>query len=168
MLKEQNLILNERQVLQIIKRISYEIYENNFQEKELVIAGITGTGYTLAEMIFKEMEKITPFHLQLLKITLNKETPLDSDISLDINIADLEHKTIIIVDDVLNTGRTFLLSMKPFLSIEVNKIQTAVLVNRSHKNFPIAADYTGYELSTTINEHIKVILEPDHKAVYLY
>ena len=168
MLKEKNLILNERQVLQKIKRISFEIYENNFQEKELVIAGISGTGYTLAEMIYNEMEKITPFHLHILKINLNKDNPLKSDISVDHDISNLEKKTIIIIDDVLNTGRTFLASMKPFLSVEVNKIQTAVLVNRSHKNFPIAADYTGYELSTTINEHIKVILEPDHKAVYLY
>ena len=81
---------------------------------------------------------------------------------------DFENKVIIVVDDVLNTGRTFSYSLAPFLSIPVKKLQVAVLIYRNYRKFPIAADYKGYELSTTIAEHVEVIVTDDIKrGVYL-
>jgi pyrimidine operon attenuation protein/uracil phosphoribosyltransferase len=166
--REQNTILTERQVLQMIKRIAYEIYERNSKEKELVIAGIMENGYVLAQMLIAELKEIAPFQIRLVKITLDKFQPKQSEIFLDIQPEELKNKNIIITDDVLNTGKTLAYCLKPFLNIEVNKIETAILVNRGHTLFPISADYYGYELSTTLKEHIRVILSGENAGMYLH
>jgi pyrimidine operon attenuation protein/uracil phosphoribosyltransferase len=163
-----NRILDKKQVMQKIKRIAFEIYENNSEEKHLVIAGIYDKGYLFAQLLLKELKAISPLELTLVKITLDKFAPLQSEISLDCTSEFLENKTIILVDDVLNTGRTFAYSLKPFLNIEVKKIQTAVIVDRHHTVFPLSANYTGYSLATTLKEHINVILDNDEEfGVYL-
>jgi len=166
--RDQNIILTKRQVLQIIKRIAYEIYERNFKEKELIIAGIEENGYVLAKMLIAELKEIAPFQLRLVKITLDKFQPIQSEIYLDIQPEELRNKNIVITDDVLNTGKTLAYSLKPFLNMEVNKIETAILVNRGHTLFPIAADYYGYELSTTLKEHIRVNLSGENAGVFLH
>ncbi|HEU5146263.1 MAG TPA: phosphoribosyltransferase family protein [Chryseosolibacter sp.] len=166
MVSERSLILDSVQVKQKIRRMAYEIYEHNFNEKTIVIAGIDGQGYVLARLLIKEVESISPIKTILVKLTLDKSAPQQSDVTLDCNIKDLQKKCIILVDDVLNTGRTFAYGLKPFLSIEVKKIETAVLVNRSHTLFPIYPQYTGYELATTIRDHVEVTLGKE-TAVYI-
>ena len=106
--------------------------------------------------------------MRLVGVSLDKEAPTQSDINLDCDIQELKNKSIVLIDDVSNTGRTLAYSMKPFLSIRVKKLETAVLVNRSHTSFPISVKYSGYELATTIKDHVEVDLEEDHKAVFLY
>ncbi|HET7180336.1 MAG TPA: phosphoribosyltransferase family protein [Chryseosolibacter sp.] len=166
MVSERSLILDAVQVGQKIRRMAYEIYEHNFNEKSIVFAGIEGQGYTLAELLVREVESISPIKTLLVKVTLDKSAPQQTDVTLDCNVKDLQKKCIILVDDVLNTGRTFAYGLKPFLNIEVKKIETAVLVNRSHTLFPIYPQYTGYELATTIRDHVEVSLGKD-TAVYL-
>ncbi len=162
------LILNKQQTLQKIRRIAFEIYENNFQEKEIVLAGIYDKGYLFAQLLQKELAAISPVQALLVKVTLDKFLPVQSDVMLDTDIKQIQNKSIILIDDVLNTGRTLAHSLKPFLNIEIKRIQTAVIVDRQHKQFPISADYTGYGLSTTIQEHIEVILDdPEKFGVYL-
>ena len=164
----KDLILDKNQVHQKVKRIAFEIFENNIKEKELIIAGIPTEGYKLAKMLIAELSKITPFKLILAKIILDKKGKLNSKVELDIDARLASGKTVIIVDDVLHTGKTFILGMKPFLDVDVKKIQVAVLVNRSYAVFPVSANYTGYELSTTLNEHIYVNLDKKEFGVYLY
>lgn len=166
MVSERNLILDAIQVKQKIRRMAYEIYEHNFNEKVIVIAGIEGQGYVLARLLIKEVESISPLKTILVKVTLDKSAPQQTEVTLDCKLKDLEKKCIILVDDVLNTGRTFAYGLKPFLNIEVKKIETAVLVNRSHTLFPIYPQYTGYGLATTIRDHIEVTLGKE-KAVYI-
>lgn len=166
-METQTLILDHNQVDQKIKRIAFEIYENNFKEKEIVLAGIVGKGYDLAKLLEKHLTKISAIKVKLVAVNLDKSAPTQSEIELDCDEKVLLNKAIILIDDVLNTGRTIAYSLKPFLDIKVKKIETAVLVNRSHTQFPISCEYTGYELSTTINEHVEVILEKEKKAVYL-
>lgn len=166
MVSERTLILDSAQVRQKIRRMAYEIYEHNFNEKTIVVAGIDGQGYVLAGLLIKEIESISPIRTVLVKVTLDKLAPQQSDVTLDCNVKDLKKKCIILVDDVLNTGRTFAYGLKPFLSIEVKKIETAVLVNRSHTLFPIYPQYTGYELATTIRDHVEVTLGKE-TAVYI-
>jgi len=161
------LILDQGQILQKVRRMSYEIYENNYEEKELVIAGVYDRGYRLAEMLRDELKNITPFNLKLVKVSLNKKTILQSDISLDCESKALQNKVVILVDDVLNSGRTLAYSLRPFLTTEIKKIEVAVLVNRSHTSFPIGVKYTGLELSTTLNEHVEVRFTEDQQTVYL-
>ncbi len=166
MVSERTLILDSVQVKQKIRRMAYQIYEYNFNEKTVVVAGIDGQGYALARLLIKEVESISPIKTILVKVTLDKSAPQQSDVALDCNVKDLQKKCIILVDDVLNTGRTFAYGLKPFLSIEVKKIETAVLVNRSHTLFPIYPQYTGYELATTIRDHVEVVLGKE-TAVYV-
>lgn len=165
MVTDKTLILDTRQVKQKIKRMAYEIFEHNFKEKGIVMAGIEGQGYILAKLLAKEVENISPLEIRLVKISLDKVAPQQSEIKLDCDLKELKKKCIILVDDVLNTGRTFAYGMKPFLTIEVKKIETAVLVNRSHTLFPIYPQYTGYELATTLKDHVEVNLGDE--TVYL-
>jgi pyrimidine operon attenuation protein/uracil phosphoribosyltransferase len=121
----------------------------------------------LAKLLAKEVEAIAPINVKLVKVKLDKLAPQQSEVTLDCDLKDLKKKCIIIVDDVLNTGRTFAYGLKPFLNIEVKKIETAVLVNRSHTLFPIYPQYTGYDLATTIKDHVQVELSKENTAVYL-
>lgn len=164
---EKNLILTSTQIRQKITRIAFEVYEHNFKEKEVVFAGIEGQGYALAKSLGAELEQISNVKARLVKISVDKTAPQLSDIQIDADAVDLRKKVIILVDDVLNTGKTLAYSMKPFLGIEVKKIEVAVLVNRSHATFPINPTYTGFGLSTTLTDHIEVVLGKSG-AVYLH
>jgi pyrimidine operon attenuation protein/uracil phosphoribosyltransferase len=168
MVGEKSLILDGAEVRQKIKRMAFEIYEHNFKEKSVVLAGIVGQGYTLAKLLTKQLQSIAPFEVKLVKVNIDKTAPQQSEIALDCDLKDIKKKNIILIDDVLNTGRTFAYGMKPFLNTEVKKIETAVLVNRSHTLFPIYPQYTGYELSTTLKEHVEVRLDQDNIGVYLH
>ena len=165
MTKTEDLILTKKEVNQKIRRIAYEIYENNFEEKELIIAGIYDSGFALAKRLVKELSQICPVKTQLVKVSINKISPLKEEISLDCDLNSLRNKSVILVDDVLKTGRTMSFSLKAFLGAEIRKMEAAVLVDRSHKSFPIDAKYKGYELSTTINEHVEVRLSGDDQGV---
>ena len=166
-MEEKSLILTNDQVTKKVKRIAFEIYENNFKEKELVFAGIETQGHKLAHLLKLALQEITDIKVTLIQINLDKFAPTQSDISLSCDVADLKNKVIILIDDVLSTGRTLAYSLKPFLSIKVKRIETAVLVNRSHTQFPMSSNYTGYELATSIKEHVEVHLDDGQKVVYL-
>jgi len=166
------LILNADQIRKKVRRIAFEVYERNYLEKRLIIAGITGRGYALAKMIGKDLTEISHFKTEtdaliLTEVFLEKFAASQDEVSLDCPLSLLENASIVLVDDVLNTGKTLAHSLKPFLQQNIKKLETAVLVNRSHTLFPISADYTGYELATTLQEHIEVVLETDLLAVYL-
>lgn len=167
MTAEKSLVLDDGQVRQKIRRMAYQIFENNFSEKSIVLAGIDGQGYGLAILLGKEIEMIAPVDVLIVKVILDKQAHEKSEVTLDVKLEDLKKKSIVLIDDVLNSGRTLAYGMKPFLSIEVKKIEVAVLVNRSHPRFPVQPNYTGYELSTTLMEHVEVVLGKK-SAVYLH
>ena len=162
----KSLILDALQIEQKIKRMAYEIFENNFKEKIVVLAGIEGQGYLFAQLLAKELSAISEIEPIVVKVSLDKQAPLQGDIAIDVDGKTLKKKCVILVDDVLNTGRTLAYSLKPLLNLEVKKIEVAVLVNRSHPMFPIMPAYTGLELSTTLSEHVEVVLGKK-AAVYL-
>ena len=163
---QRNLVLDTANVNQKIKRIAYQIFENNFKEKILVLAGIDGQGYSFAKVLARELESIAYIETKVVKVSLDKLAPLQSDVVLDCEVKDLKKKCIVLIDDVLNTGRTLAYGMKPFLEIEIKKLEVAVLVNRSHTQFPVTPTYTGYALSTTLTDHVEVVLGKQ-AAVYL-
>ncbi|MEX0968738.1 MAG: phosphoribosyltransferase family protein [Bacteroidia bacterium] len=163
----RTLILNSLQVEQKINRMTYQVYEQNFEEKELVLAGIGNRGMQLAEMVGAKLTAIAHFPVSLLHINLNKNNPLDEEIKVtpvDINLQD---KAVIVVDDVLYTGKTLTYSLLPFLQKRVRKLQVLVLVNRAHTSFPVSPDFTGISLATTLQEHIDVELASGEMGVYL-
>ncbi len=163
---EKSLVLTGSQVSQKIRRIAFEIYENNFSEKSIVFAGIDGQGYALAKILAKELKAISPLVVSLVKVSLDKLSPVQSEVTIDVSTKELKKKCIVLVDDVLNTGRTLAYAMKPFTDVEIKKIEVAVLVNRSHTLFPIVPTYSGYALATTFTDHVEVKLGKEG-SVYL-
>ena len=154
----RNLVLQDDQVHQKIRRMAYAIYENNFGEEKIVLAGIEGQGYSLALLLGKELSTISPLNVTTVKVSIDKNAPEKSEVTLEVKLEDIKKKVVILVDDVLNSGRTLAYGMKPFLAVEVKKIEVAVLVNRSHPLFPVQPNYTGYELSTTLSDTVEVVL----------
>jgi pyrimidine operon attenuation protein / uracil phosphoribosyltransferase len=161
-------ILNNIQISQKIRRIAFEIYENNFEEQEMIIAGIQGQGYIMAKLLAQEIQEISPIKAIFVQIIFDKNSPYDNSAVFDCDERFLEKKTIIVVDDVLNTGRTLAYSLSPFLTIPIKRLQVAVMVDRDYRRFPIKADFVGYTLSTTMTDHISVELENEEKiGIYL-
>lgn len=167
MSEQMTLVLNHKQIHQKITRIAYEIYERNVKEEELIFAGLTGMGYAFAELLIKKMEEISPIRIKLIKVLLDKVDPKVGEVGLSEDVP-LRDRAVVMVDDVLNTGKTLAYGMGPFLEAGVRKMEVAVLVNRSHKLFPVAPDYTGYDLATTLSEHITVKLDPKESTVHLH
>ncbi len=149
-----------------VKRIAYQIYENNIDEKSIVIVGIGNPGKIFRNLIGNSIKSICDLNLIFVSLTIKKKKLLNV-VESDISLEEIKNKSIIIVDDVLNTGSTLIYAVSYFLKIPVKKIQTAVMVNRNHKKFPIKADFKGISLSTSVNEHISVILEGNEIGIYL-
>jgi len=168
MSEKKILVLNSRQIRQKIDRIAYQILEDNLDETEVVLAGLLSRGYRLAIRLKSILDEIAPFKVILISIDLDKfSTSLNASLSIDLK--DCSNKAVILVDDVLNSGKAMSYAFGLFLDIPLKKIRTVVLVDRNHKSFPIATDFTGLALSTVLKEHVDVVLDEngEEDAVYL-
>ncbi len=165
----KDIILAHKQITHIIKRMAYQVYEDNISEEELIVAGVRGEGYILAQLIADELEKISDLNIELLAIEIDKKNPIEKDIVLNPirNAEDLHQKSVVVIDDVLNSGSTLLFSLQPFLKQPMRQIKTAVLVNRNHKKYPVKADFKGISLSTSSHENVRVSLAPEAFQVVL-
>ena len=170
---KENKILNRKNINDANRRMAFQIYESNIDLKEIYLIGISTNGVILSNRIGDFLKNISNFSIHQIKLDINKKNPRDK-INISIDLHKLKNKSIIIIDDVLNSGSTLLYAVNAFLSISLNKIQTVVLVNRNHKTFPIKADFKGISLSTSVKEHIKVVLnskeeeeEEEEEGVYL-
>jgi pyrimidine operon attenuation protein/uracil phosphoribosyltransferase len=166
-MKNKVLILTKEAIEQKIKRLSYEILEDNYEEKEIVFVGIKENGLVFAEKIINYINSISKISTKLYSITLDKANPLSQEIKINADSSKLNNKTIIMVDDVANSGKTLCYALKPILECSPKIIQIAVLVDRKHKQFPVSADYIGLSLSTTMKEHITVNFAESNEAVFL-
>ncbi|WP_420399087.1 phosphoribosyltransferase family protein [Flagellimonas sp.] len=162
-----NRILSHDQIQHKIKRIAYQIYEANVNEKEIIVAGIVGGGLNLAKKIANVLKKITDAEIVLCQLEMDKKNPLKSGVNTSIPEEAYQNKSIVVVDDVLNSGTTLIYGVHHFLKTPIKQLKTAVLVNRNHKKYPVKADYKGISLSTSLNEHIKVEFQGKNDTVYL-
>ena len=162
------LILNHTQIQQKINRIAYQILEDNIEEQEIILAGVVSRGYRFALRLEKVLKEIAHFKITLAEIELNKDSSkLESSINIPIEAC--QNKVIVLVDDVLNSGRTIAYGLGVFLNIPLKKLRSVVLIDRSHKLFPVATDFVGLQLSTVLKEHVEVVLDENNEpdGVYL-
>lgn len=163
----QNKILSHDQIQHKIRRIAYQIYEANVDEKEIVLAGIVGGGLSFAKKIQGVLQDITKAKILLCKVSMDKKNPLESGVKTSIQEEEYADKSIVLVDDVLNSGTTLIYGVHHFLKTPLKQLKTAVLVNRNHKKYPVKADYKGISLSTSLQEHIKVEFKTRNDSVSL-
>ncbi|MGZ3753566.1 MAG: phosphoribosyltransferase family protein [Mucilaginibacter sp.] len=162
------LILNQQQIQQKIDRIAYQVLEDNFDETEIVIAGMLPRGTHIARRLKDILDGIAPFKTELITIEVDRNSS-SLNAKLDFDINDCRDKVVILVDDVLNSGKALAYGFGVFMNVPLKKLRTVVLVDRNHKHFPISTDYAGVALSTVIKQHIDVVLNKDGEedAVYL-
>jgi len=162
----KSIILNNEKVQHKIKRIAYEIYETNIDEKEVILAGIQKNGYTLAQMLKDILTEISPIKVTLCAVIIDKKKPRES-VKTSIPAEEYKNKSLVLVDDVLNSGTTLIYAAKLFLEVPLKRFNTAVLVNRNHKKYPIKADFKGISLSTSLQEHVTVEFKGKTAVAYL-
>lgn len=167
MVDTKTLLLDKIAIQHRIDRIAYQLYEDNYKEDELFIVGIYDRGYTLAKKIEKALAKLSNMKTTLLELKIDKHNPLNEEIEINTDVKLLKGKVVVIVDDVLNSGKTLMYSLRPFLEVRVKKLRTVLLIDRDHKRYPIRANYVGLRLSTTLKEHVSVNLKSGEESVYL-
>lgn len=149
-------ILDDKKIRQKITRLAHEIAENNYQKSEIILCGINKNGLRFAHLIEEQLSKIVESTVIVNQIMVNAASPTQSDVQLENEISYQENQSIIIVDDVANTGRTIFYAFTPFFDHPIEQLQVAVLVDRKHKYFPIEVTYVGLSLATTIGQNIEV------------
>ena len=151
-------MLDKETTLLKLKRLAYEIAERNYTEQQLFFAGIRQSGYTVAKLLAKEVMEISNIHVELVEVIMDKRYPVEVFLDREIGF---NNQSIVIIDDVANSGKAMLYALKPFLNFQPKQIQTLVLVERTHKTFPVQPDYVGLSIATTLEEHIYVELKGD-------
>ncbi len=139
--------------------MALEIAERNLHAGHIVLAGIEPAGPLMNAVIIKTLKKYFTGNVSAITIALdNKKQPVKVTVSEN---PDLSGAVLIITDDVSNSGKTQTFALQPFLNPLPKAMQTLVLVNRSHKAFPVQPDYVGVSLATTIEEYIDVEIEDE-------
>ncbi|MFI2743976.1 phosphoribosyltransferase family protein [Zhouia sp. PK063] len=162
----QNRILNHEEIQHKIQRIAYQIYETFINEDEIIIAGIADSGLAFAKKIAVVFQDISNIKVTLCEVNMNKKNPRGT-ITATLSEEEFKNKCIVLADDVLNSGETLIYGVAHFLNVPLKKFKTAVLVDRSHKRYPVKADFKGISLSTSIQEHVNVVFKDNDDAVFL-
>ena len=152
-MEQQKQIMTAEVANKKLRRMALQVVEQNYDEPQLILIGIKQSGLVIAEKISQYLKEVFSGHVLILELSMDKKNPLNISIE---PAMDLNDKTIILIDDVANSGRTMLYALKPLLNQLPKKIQTLALVERTHKSFPVDMDYVGFSVSTTLDEHILV------------
>jgi len=151
--KQRILILDKERINWKMQRMAYEIWEHNSNETAVTLIGINGSGAAVANNLAERLRSISPLSVDVVIMKINKKDPLTGEINLE---KDMNGRSVVLVDDVANSGKTLLYALRPLLSSAMKKIMIVVLVDRKHKAFPISPDIVGHSVATTLQEHIVV------------
>ena len=160
-------ILNTQEIDQKLNRLAWQVYEKNLYEKDIVIVGISARGLILAKQLSSHINAISKIKTKLAHLNLDKDNPYGKEVDLNLEVTQYTNKVVVLVDDVLNSGKTLMYATKHFLGTPLKRLAIMVLVDRNHNRYPVKADYVGLSLATTLQEYISVILEGDGQGVYL-
>lgn len=162
----KNIILTQQEIDHKTRRIAYQIYETFPDDTEVVLAGIAANGYLFAQKLATELEKISDIKVTLCEVKINKQQPLDP-VQTSLKAEDYANKSLVLIDDVLNSGTTLIYGVRHFLNVPLKKFKTAVLVDRNHKQYPVKADFKGLSLSTSLRENVQVVLGEKEQYAFL-
>lgn len=154
----RTVILNHEQVQRKLLRIAHQLHEELHQEKSLVLVGIAPRGATLAKRLGGLLREISELEVEVLELRLDKDLPLEKPVKLDADIDTLRDRVVLLIDDVLMSGRTMMHAASYLVQVPLKRLATVVMVDRRHRAYPIRADIVGLTLSTTLQEHISVEL----------
>ncbi|NIJ46041.1 pyrimidine operon attenuation protein/uracil phosphoribosyltransferase [Wenyingzhuangia heitensis] len=160
----KSIILNHQEITQKTRRIAFQILESNCEADEIILAGINGNGFIFSKHLKAHLEEISDVKITLCELILDKKNPL-TEITSSIPQEEYQHKNLVLVDDVLSSGKTLIYGVKHFLQVPLASFKTAVLVNRNHKQYPVKADFKGLSLSTSLQEHIEVDFSQENDAI---
>lgn len=164
-MEKRILILDEQRIDRKLQRMAYQIWEHHSHEAEVVLVGIDGTGLAVAKDLHKRLDAISSLSTKVVTLKMDKKKPLKDTVELN---ADLKAKSVVLIDDVADSGKTLAYALCPILSHAPKSIMIAVLVDRKHKSFPVAPDIVGHSVATTLQEHIEVVCEGEKiTAAYL-
>jgi len=150
------MILDKHTADKKLRRMALEVAERNYGNKEIILIGIKENGIFIAKKIEEYLLEVYSGFVRVMSLEIDKKNPGEIKLSEEV---DFNNKTILLIDDVANSGRTMLYALKPLLKQYPTQIQTLALVERTHKQFPVAVNYVGLSVSTTLQENIVVDVE---------
>ncbi len=156
-------ILNAEEIQFKIQRLAWELYDRHSRAQTLYVIGIKDNGYWLADQLVTRLREISEIDVTLLELVMDKENPVLENMHIDLP----EGAELALVDDVLNSGRTLLWAVIKLMNFRPRVLSTTVLVDRSHKRYPVKADVKGLSLSTTLQETVQLNVVGG-KAVNVY
>ncbi len=162
-----NSILNHQQIEQKITRLAHQVLENCFEEPVVMIGGISGNGIQLAKRFQEILQSNSDQKFSVFEIEVDKSEPWAHPVKLSIPEEELKNTFIVLVDDVLNSGKTMQYSLVKLLEQPTKAIKTVALVDRKHRRYPIKADFVGLSLSTTLQERVEIELNENESRAYL-
>jgi pyrimidine operon attenuation protein / uracil phosphoribosyltransferase len=154
--QDRILVVNKELIALKLQRMAYEIWEQNSDETEITLIGIEAAGRIVADNLSGILREISPLTVHVFSVNINKRNPLNHALDFEEN---LTGRSVVVVDDVINSGKTIMYSLHALLSYDMRKVMVAALVDRKHKSFPIAPDITGHTIATTLQNHIAVETE---------
>ena len=157
-MSERTVVLDHDRVQRKLERIAHQLYEENHEEKGILLVGIAPRGLALAKRLQARLREISELEVDLVTLQLDKDAPLEAPVTLSVELDALRDRTVVLVDDVLMSGRTLMHAAAHLVSVPLKRLTTVVLVDRRHRSYPIRADIVGLTLSTTTQEHISVEL----------
>jgi pyrimidine operon attenuation protein / uracil phosphoribosyltransferase len=163
---ERTLILDPDRIQRMLERMAWQIVERHAHEEEVILVGISKSGFRLAERLHDRLQGIFSGRVTLAEISVNKREPAAGPTECALTPAQFQEQNIVVIDDVLNTGATLMYAVHYFLQAPIKRLSTAVLIDRNFKHFPIKADIKGMSLSTSLHDRVEVDLDGT-EAVYL-
>jgi len=138
-------ILDAQEIQHKIQRLAWELYDRHSKAEKL----------WLAEQLVEKLSAISSIEVELVPLVMHKKAPVLNDMHISLP----EHAEVALVDDVLNSGRTLLWAVIKLMEFRPQQLSTTVLVDRSHKRYPVKADLKGISLSTTLQETVRLNIE---------